>query len=169
LIDNYPTDYIVRKFQEVLMNQEELARVFERIADLLEIKGELIFKVRAYRNAADGLRQSLDDLEQLRKEDRLTDIPGVGEAIAKKIDELLTTGKLGFLEKLEAEVPPSLLEVLAVPGVGPRKTALFWKQAGVTDLSSLEQAAKEGKLRELPGVGEKVEQNILSHLARMKS
>ena len=169
VIDNYPTDYIVREFQEVLMNQEELARVFERIADLLEIKGELIFKVRAYRNAADGLRESLDDLEQLRKENRLTDIPGVGEAIAKKIDELLTTGKLGFLEKLEAEVPPSLLEVLAVPGIGPRKTALFWKQAGVTDLRSLEQAAREGKLRELPGVGEKVEQNILSHLAKIKS
>jgi DNA polymerase (family 10) len=98
------------------MNQEELARVFERIADLLEIKGELIFKVRAYRNAADGLRQSLDDLEQLRKENRLTKIPGVGEAIAKKIDELLTTGKLPFLERLESEVPPSLLEVRAGAG-----------------------------------------------------
>lgn len=151
------------------MNHEELARIFERIADLLEIKGELIFKVRAYRGAADGLRQSLDDLEKLRKENRLTEIPGVGEAIAKKIDELLTTGKLGFLERLESEVPPSLLEVLSIPGIGPRKVALFWKQTGVTDLRSLKEAAEAGKLRELPGIGEKVEKNILNYLAKMKS
>lgn len=150
------------------MNQEELARIFERIADLLEIKGELIFKVRAYRNAADGLRQSLDNLDQLRKENRLTEIPGVGEAIARKIDELLATGKLEFLERLESDVPTSLLEVLSIPGIGPRKTALFWKKAGVTDLRSLEQAVRSGKLRELQGVGEKVEENILSHLLKMK-
>jgi DNA polymerase (family 10) len=114
------------------------------------------------------LRQNLDDLGQLRKENRLTEIPGVGEAIAKKIDELLTTGKLGFLEKLESEVPLSLLEVLAVPGIGPRRAALFWRQAGVTDLRSLVQAARMGKLRKLPGVGEKVEKSVLDHLSKMK-
>ena len=151
------------------MNQEELARIFERIADLLEIKGELIFKVRAYRNAAEGLRQSTDDLEQLKRENRLTEIPGVGDAIAKKIDELLTTGKLDFLVRLESEVPPSLLEVLAIPGIGPRKAAVFWKQAGVVDLRSLEQAARSEKLRQLPGMGEKAEQNILEHLSKLKS
>jgi DNA polymerase (family 10) len=148
------------------MNGGELARVLERVADLLEIKGELIFKVRAYRTAAEGLRQNLEDLERLKQEDRLMEIPGVREAIAKKIDELLTTGKLGFLEKLESEVPPTLLKVMSIPGIGPRKTALCWKQAGVTDLQSLKLAAQAGKLRQLKDVGEKVEQIILNHFAK---
>jgi len=98
----------------------------------------------------------------------VTEIPRAGEAITKKIDESLTTGKLGFLEQLKAEVLPSLLEELVVTEIGPRKAVLFWKQAGATDLRSLEQTARAGKLLDLAGVGEKVEKYFLSHLTKMK-
>lgn len=144
------------------MDNHKLADTFDLIAGLLEIKGEVIYKILAYRKAADSLRSLGEDVNTYHREGRLTDIPGVGKAIAEKIDELLSTGHLGFLDRLEEEVPPSLVELLEVPDLGPKKTALFWKQAGVTDLASLEAAAREGRLRNLPGVGEKSEQRILA-------
>jgi DNA polymerase (family 10) len=141
---------------------QQLADIFTRIADLLEIKGEVIYKILAYRKAADSLTSLGRDINDIQREGKLTEIPGVGKAIAEKIDELLTTGKLEFLEKLEAEVPPGLVEVLQVPDLGPKKVALFWKQAGVTNLAELEAAARAGKLRTLPGMGEKSEARILA-------
>ncbi len=89
-------------------------------------------------------------------------VDGVGKAIAEKIDELLSTGKLGFLERLSAEVPPSLVNMLQVPDLGPKKVALFWKQLGITNLAELEAAARAGKLRDLPGMGEKSEFRIIA-------
>ena len=109
---------------------QQLADIFTRIGDLLEIKGEVIYKILAYRKAADSLTNLDRGVNVVHREGKLTDIPGVGKAIAEKIDELLTTGKLGFLEKLEAEVPPGLVEVLQVPDLGPKKAAQFWKQLG---------------------------------------
>ncbi len=146
------------------MNNEEIAAVFDRIADLSEIKGELIYKTLAYRKAADSIRNLGADVEAVQREGKLLDIPGVGKAIAEKIDELLTTGKLGFLERLEAEVPPTLVELLKVPDIGPKKAAMFWKQASITSLAELEDAARAGKLRNLPGMGEKSETRILAGL-----
>jgi DNA polymerase (family 10) len=139
----------------------QLAEIFTRIGDLLEIKGEVIYKILAYRKAADSLENLGRDVNEYWREGKLTEIPGVGKAIAEKIDELLSTGKLGFLEKLESEVPAGLVEVLQVPELGPKKTALFWKQAGVTNLAELEAAARQGRLRSLPGMGEKSEAKIL--------
>jgi DNA polymerase (family 10) len=150
------------------MDNRTLAQIFQRIADLLEIKGEMIYKVRAYRNAADSLVDLSEDVNMLYQEQRLQDIPGVGEAISKKIGELLETGKLGFLEKLEGEVPASLLELLAIPEIGPKKVNLFWKQAGITTLAELKEAASAGKLRGLPGMGERSEQRILAGIARVE-
>ena len=92
----------------------------------------------------------------------MTQVDGVGKAIAEKIDELLSTGKLGFLERLSAEVPPSLVDILKVPDLGPKKVALFWKQLGITNLAELEAAARAGKLRGLPGMGEKSESRIIA-------
>lgn len=146
------------------MNNRELADQFKLIADLLEIKGEVVYKVLAYRKVADSLNNLTQDVNELWKEGRLEEIPGVGKAIAEKIDELLSTGKLEFLERLKNEVPPSLTELLQVPDVGPRKAALFWKELGITDLAGLEAAAREGKLRSLPGMGEKSEARILAGL-----
>jgi DNA polymerase (family 10) len=144
------------------MNNRELADTFTLIADLLEIKGEIVYKVLAYRKAAESLSSLGRDANEYWKEGKLKDIPGVGQAIADKIDELLNTGKLEFLEKLKGEVPPGLAQWLQVPGLGPKKIALIWKELGITTLPELEKAAQDGKLRGLPGMGEKSEAQIIS-------
>jgi DNA polymerase (family 10) len=144
------------------MTNQHLSEIFMRIANLLEIKGEVIYKILAYRKAADSLSNLGRDVNDVWREGKLTEIPGVGKAIAEKIDELLSTGSLGFLEKLEAEVPPGLIGLLQVPDLGPKKAALFWKQLGVTNLAELEVAARIGKLRDLPGMGEKSEGRIIA-------
>lgn len=146
----------------------QLAETFKLIADLLEIKGEVIYKILAYRKAADSLENLGRPALDFWQEGRLTEIPGVGKAIAEKLDELLSTGKLDFLERLKDEVPVSLVELLQVPDVGPRKAALFWKQLGITDLAGLESAAQAGKLRTLPGMGEKSEMRILAGIEALK-
>ncbi len=144
------------------MTNQQLAEIFQTIANLLEIKGEVIYKILAYRKAADSLNALGRDVNEIWQEGKLTEIPGVGKAIAEKIDELLSTGKLEFFEKLTAEMPVSLVELLHVPDLGPKKVALFWKQAGITDLTELEAASRAGQLRDLPGMGEKSETKILS-------
>ena len=143
------------------MNNRELADTFTLIANLLEIKGEVIYVTLAYRKAAENLISLGQDANVFWKEGRLREIPGVGKAIAEKIDELLSTGQLQFLEKLKQEVPPELAEWLQVPGLGPKKVALIWKELGFTSLAGLGEAAKTGKLRSLPGMGEKSEAQIL--------
>jgi len=143
-------------------SNQELAEIFSKIADLLEIKGEVIYKILAYRKAADNLSNLAGNAVDFWRENRLTEIPGVGKAIADKMDELFSTGKLGFLEKLEQEAPGTLIDLLQVPDLGPKKVALFWKELGVTNLTELEAAARAGKLRNLPGMGEKSENRILA-------
>ncbi len=147
------------------MTNKELAEVFSTIADLLEIKGEIVYKTLAYRRAAQTLAEHGRDVKAVWKEGKLREIPGVGQAIAEKIDELLTTGKLEFYEKLKREIPVGLVDILAVPDVGPKKAALFWKKLHITTVTELEQAARAGKLRGLPGMGEKSEVKILAGIA----
>jgi DNA polymerase (family 10) len=143
-------------------SNQELADIFETIANLLEIKGEVIYKILAYRKASDSLRDYGGNVYSVWQEGKLTDIPGVGKAISEKIDELYTTGHLEFLDKLSAEVPPTLAELLEVPDLGPKKIALFWKELGITDLAGLEAAARGGELQNLPGMGQKSEAKILA-------
>lgn len=149
------------------MNNKQLANVFTLIANLLEIKGEIIYKTLAYRKAAESLDTLGREASEYWKEGKLADIPGVGKAIAEKIDELLDTGKLEFLEKLKKEVPESLAGWLQVPSLGPKKVALIWKTLNITTLAELEAAAKEGRLRDLPGMGAKSETAILDGLASL--
>jgi DNA polymerase (family X) len=144
------------------MNNRELADTFNLIANLLEIKGEVIYVTLAYHKAAENLSSLGRDVNEIWKEGKLREIPGVGKAIADKIDELLRTGQLQFLEKLKSEVPPGLAEWLKVPGLGPKKIALIWKELGITTLAEVEQAAREGKLRNLAGMGAKSEEYILT-------
>ncbi len=144
------------------MNNRELAETFTLIANLLEIKGEVIYVTLAYRKAAENLTTLARDANEYWKEGKLKEIPGVGKAIAEKIDELLRTGKLEFLEKLKEEVPPGLADWLQVPGLGPKKVAMVWKELGITTLAELADAAKGGKLRTLAGMGEKSETQILT-------
>jgi DNA polymerase (family 10) len=144
------------------MNNRELADTFNLIADLSEIKGEIIYKTLAYRKAAESLAALDRDAAEYWKEGKLREIPGVGEAIAEKIEELLKTGKLKFLVKLKKEVPPSLAEWLRIPGLGPKKVGLIWKSLKIKTLPQLEKAARAGKLRDLPGMGAKSEAAILA-------
>jgi len=147
-----------------MMNNRQLADTFTLIANLSEIKGEVIYVTLAYRKAAESLMALARDVNEYWKEGKLREIPGVGKAISEKMDELLRTGKLEFLEKLKKEVPPSLADWLQVPGLGPKKIALIWKTLNITTLAQLEAAAKKGKLRDLPGMGAKSESAILAGL-----
>lgn len=146
------------------MKNRELARIFSHIADLLEIDGESRFRVLAYRRAAQALLELGRDVEAVWKEGRLESIPGIGTAIAKKIDELLRTGELTYLKKLEEEVPPSLAEMLAISDLGPKKVARFWRELGITTIDELEAAAREGRLQSLSGVGSKSEARLLANI-----
>jgi DNA polymerase (family 10) len=150
------------------MTNKELALLFATIADLLEIKGEVIYKILAYRRASQTLAEHGRAVSDVWKEGKLREISGVGQAIAEKIDEVFSTGKLNFFEKLKAEVPVTLAEVLAVQDVGPKKAALFWKKLNITTLAELEKAARGGKLRDLPGMGEKSEAKIIAGLEARK-
>ncbi|OQY87690.1 MAG: hypothetical protein B6D38_11685 [Anaerolineae bacterium UTCFX1] len=149
------------------MNNRQLADTFTLIANLLEIKGEIVYKTIAYRKAAENLLHLPREASDYWREGKLLEIPGVGKAIAEKIDELLSTSKLEFLEKLNIEVPIELATWLNVPTLGPKKIAMIWKTLGITTLAQLEAAAKDGKLRDLPGLGEKSEAAILEGLASL--
>lgn len=143
------------------MTNKELASTFSLIADLLEIKGEVIYKSLAYRKAAENLLNLGQDANEFWKNGKLTDIPGVGKAIGEKIDELLTTGHLAYLENLQKEIPGELAELLQIPDLGPKKVGLFYKELGIQSLVQLKKAAEEGKIRDLPGNGPKSEAKIL--------
>src|SRR5258708_21989514 len=146
------------------MTNKEIADIFTSIADLLEIKGEIIYKTVAYSRAAETLGEYGRDVNDIFKEGGnkgLREIPGVGQAIADNIEEIFTTGQLEFYEKLKKEVPAGLIDVLKVSGVGPKKAAMFWKQQDITTVEALKAAALAGKLRGMAGIGEKSELKIL--------
>ncbi|HRA21396.1 MAG TPA: DNA polymerase/3'-5' exonuclease PolX [Anaerolineae bacterium] len=149
------------------MTNPEVVAILERIGDLLEIKGESRFKVIAYRKAAEQVRDLGRDLAAVHREGGLDAIPGFGAAIAAKVAELLDTGSLGYYTKLTEEIPASLAELLRVPDMGPKKVKLLWEQLGVVDLPGLAAAAAAGRLRDLPGMGEKSEARILAGIQAM--
>src|SRR5262245_30766648 len=147
---------------------QEVAKLFADIGDLLEIKGENRFKVQAYRKASENLAHQGQDLYNMWEAGQdLTQIEGVGEAISEKMDELFRTGKLGVWEKLSAELPPSLAEVLAIPDVGPRLVKTLWEEMGITTVAEVKAAAEEGRLRTLPRMGAKSEARILASIEAM--
>jgi DNA polymerase (family 10) len=143
------------------MKNKFVADILYQIADLLDIKGEIFFKTRAYRMAAQTIEVLDEDIENVVKEGRLESIQGVGEALAKKIKEIVETGKLEYFERLKKEVPEGLLELLDLPGLGPKKVAALYKNLGITTVESLRTACIQGKLRDLDGFGEITERNIL--------
>ncbi len=143
------------------MRNKEIAEIFYQIADLLEIKGELEFKVRAYRRAAQRIETLEEDIEELCRKGKLRSIPGIGESIASKIKELIETGRLEYLEKLKREVPEDLIKLMDIPGVGPKKALVLYKKLGITTVEQLRDACKKGRLRHLEGFGELTERNIL--------
>ncbi len=146
------------------MKNEEVAWVFHELADLLEFKGEVFFKIRAYRNASKVLAGLDEPLEEIRQRGGLAKIPGIGKNIAAKIDELLSTGRLKKMEELLKEIPPGLLEIMSLPGIGPKRAGLLLSGLGITSLEELSRAAKQGRVRGLPGMGGKVEKDIIRYI-----
>src|SRR5881392_2448442 len=129
-----------------------IARVLGEIGDLLEIKNENPFKIRAYRNAADTIAHLGEPLAALSSADRLS-IPGIGKDLASKIAELLETGCSTYHQELLQEFPPTILDLLRLQGVGPKTVALLYKEIGVGSLEDLEQAARDGRIRRMSGMG----------------
>lgn len=142
----------------------EVAWIFYELADLLEFKGEAWFKIRAYRNAARILAGLDRPVELVWKEGALTRIPGIGRNIAAKIDEILTTGILKKHVDLLREIPPGLLEIMSLPGIGPKRAGMIHKELGLTSLEELADAARKGKVRHLPGMGAKTEYDMLRNI-----
>ncbi len=143
------------------LTNRDMADLFEKSATILEIKGENIHRVLSYRRAGETIRELPRDLRAIAAEGTLTEIPNIGKTLAEKITEMLETGKLEFYEKLAAEVPPGLVDVVNINGVGPKKAKLFWKELNITSIAELESAARAGKLRDLAGMGVKSEQKII--------
>jgi DNA polymerase (family X) len=146
------------------MNNSEIIKVLEDITALLELKGENVFKSRAYHKAARSIEMLSEEVSKLMNEGRLKEIPGVGEAISKKLTEMVTTGRLDYYEKLKADFPPGISNLLGVPGIGPRTALLLATELKISTLEELEKAIREGKVAELPRMGEKTAQNILSQI-----
>jgi DNA polymerase (family 10) len=146
----------------------DVARLLEEIGDLLEIKGEQGFRVNAYRSAARRIEGLREPIELIHAEGRLRKIQGVGPALEQKIGEFLTTGSLGYVEKLRAEMPAGVAQLLTVPGLGPRTARLIFDELGVASLVELEAAARANRLRDVTGLGARTEERILAELERLK-
>lgn len=148
------------------VHNTDVARILNELADLLEISQANAFRVRAYRDAArsvDSLPRSLADM--VRNEEDLSGLPGVGQSMAEKIEEIVSTGSLAQLDELKRDVPPGLGELLDLPGLGPKRVKVLHDRLGVKSPDDLAAAARQGKVRELEGLGAKTEQKILDELA----
>jgi len=144
------------------MDKKDIVEVLERIGTMMEIKGENPFKVRAYFSGARTLQTMEDDLGTVIEEERLGDVPGIGKALTEKIETLFATGELEFYDNLLASVPPGLLDLLDIPGLGGKKIKALHEQLDVDSIESLTEVCNEGKVAELKGFGEKTQEKILS-------
>jgi DNA polymerase (family X) len=151
-----------------LLTNGQLAQVFHDIGDLLEVKGELVFKTVAYHRAADAIGRSPYEVARAFREGKPPEIPGVGKAIADKIAELANTGRSEYRDKLLAEFPTSLLEMLRLPGVGPKTVRLIYAELGVKTVDDLKAAAEAGRIRTLRGLSERTEQLILEGIDKLE-
>lgn len=150
------------------MKNREIADIFEHMADILEFKGDNAFRINSYKKASRVLKDLTEDIEALAREDRLKDIPGIGSGMAEKINQYISTGKIDKYEEIKRDVPEGLIKMLEVPGMGPKTVALVYRELKVKDISELEKVVTSGKLRELPGMGEKKEENILRGIRLLK-
>jgi DNA polymerase (family X) len=150
------------------MNNAAIAQVFQDMADLLELKEDNPFKIRAYQKAARTIETLPEELAQLMKEGRLREIPGVGEAISNKITELLTTGKLEAYQKLRSEFPEGIVDLMTIPSVGPKTALRLSKELGISNVDELEKAILDGRVASLYRLGDKTAENILHHIQTMR-
>lgn len=144
------------------MKNRDIVDIFGRIADMLAIRGDQIHRILAYRRAAESIEAHGRDINTVYAEGRLTDIPGIGDTLAAKIEEMLTTDKLEFYDKLAREIPPTLVDLLRVEGLGPKRVKQIYDTLNITTLDELATAARQGKLRDLPGMGAKSEAKLVA-------
>jgi len=147
------------------MEVRDIADRLEEIATLLELTGENPFKVRAYQSGARALESLEEDLDTLIAEDRLGEVKGIGKALTEKIINLRQTGKLEFYDKLRKSIPDGLVEMLEIPGFGPKKIRKVHEELGIETLDALKAACESGQIAELPGFGKKSAENILRGIA----
>jgi DNA polymerase (family 10) len=151
-----------------LISPQDVIRILEEIGVLLELKGESPFKSIAYANAARRLETLDEDLEVLARRGDLKSIKGIGDALSRKITELVTTGRLEYYETLKASIPPGHLEMLRIPGLGPKKIRALYEKLAIETLGELEYACMENRLVELPGFGARTQQKILTGIEHLK-
>jgi DNA polymerase (family 10) len=151
------------------MDKDQVAAILVEIGTLLELKGENPFKTRAYINAARTLEGLAEPLATLVAEKRLGEIKGIGAALEQKITELVETGKLKYYDELKASIPPGLIAMLAISGLGPKKIQALNQQLGLDSVEKLEAACQAGRVAKLAGFGEKTQANILEGIARKRA
>lgn len=151
------------------VHNSQITTIFEQIADLLEIKGANVFRVRAYRNGAQSISNLSINLSDMVKEgEDLTELSGIGDDLAAKIEEIIRTGECSYLEELKEELSPGLLDILEIPRLGPKRVKKIYDELGIDDVDDLEKAAQEHQIQELSGFGKKTEQNILEGIQENK-
>lgn len=151
-----------------IMDNADVAAILYEIADLLDLQG-IAFKPIAYRKAASSIEQLEEPISKVVEEGRLKEVKGVGESIAKKVEEIVRTGKLAYLEKLRKEVPPELTELVKVPDVGPKTAMVLYKEFGIKNLEQLKKALTEHRLHGTKGFGEKTEERILQGIRTLEA
>ena len=151
-----------------LPTNEEIARQFELLADLLDLEGADAFRVVAYRRASQRMRESAASIAQLALDGRAKELAGIGSTIQDKIVQIVNTGEIEALTKRRSTIPPEVVEFLNIPGLGPKTVRRIWQELGVTTLVELKEAARSQRLRTLPGLGSKLEENVLRSVGRKK-
>jgi len=150
------------------MKNFQIASIFNQIADLLEIKEDNPFKIRAYRRAAQNLESLTENLEILAQEDRLQEIPGIGKDLSEKIKEFIVKGKISSFEELKKSIPEGVMQMLEIPGVGPKTAKMLYEEVGIKTIEELEKKARAHKLSGLPGLKDKTEENIIRGIELLK-
>jgi DNA polymerase (family 10) len=163
-----PRPRSVSRSGETVITNGELARIFNEIGDMLEILGEVVYKAVAYRRVADIVERYPDDVAALYRRGEPPKIPGAGPALTAKLVELSETGYLEYHERLRAQVPDGLLDMLRVPGVGPKTVRLLHAELGIDSLEGLRAAAEAGRLRDVKGLSARTEQNVLEGIGRIE-
>ncbi len=152
-----------------MLSNRDVAQVLDDIGDMLEIVGENLFRVRAHHRAAESVRSATEDVNVLAREARLTDLPAVGASLAERITELVDTGQMAYYNDLKEQVSPRVLELMRVPGLGPKKAKLLYDELGVTTIDELLDAARGQRIRVLPGMSAKTEENIISGIELVRT
>jgi DNA polymerase (family 10) len=150
------------------MTNRQVAHLFSQVAEMLSIRGDSIHRVLAYRRAAEEISALGVDVNQIAAAGKLTDIPHIGKTLAEKIEEMLSSGELEFFNRLAREIPPTLVDLLRVEGVGPKRVKQLYDTLGIETIPQLQAAAAAGKLSELPGLGKKTEEKMLRAIAALE-